>query len=173
MMYFLRAAMVVGTFWLALLSPPAHAQASKHDCAIFYMGAGGYMFAAALSTRADEFRRANPKAYVDIRHHWSTAAVPVCKNPLIVGHSLGAIKAVKVGNALRKGRVISIDPPDWYTRAYGLRANQPTMNFFHCPASPYGCGRVSGSAQNVDLSKEGLTHVFLPYSRTIAREVMR
>lgn len=147
--------------------------AAKYDCGIFYMGAGGYVFAAPLMGVKATFQRAYPQAYTTINHHWGSGVPAACKRPMIAGHSLGAIRAVKEGNAAKRGRVISIDPPNWYTDRYGLHSTRPgTVNFFHCPPSPYGCGKVTGGA-NVDLSGERLTHVPLPNSRRIHQEVVK
>jgi hypothetical protein len=158
-----------------VLAAPAKKAVAKYDCGVFYMGAGGYLFSAPLSGVRATFARGYPSAWTTLNHHWGAGVPDTCKRPLIVGHSLGAIKAVKEGNRIKRGRVISIDPPNWYTNAYGLKTTRPTVNFYHCPPSPYGCGRVTGvnGAINVDLSKEGLTHVPLPNSKRIHQEVLR
>lgn len=132
------------------------------------MGAGGNFFASALRHQAENFRRANPKAkLVEMRRHQDTRDAPAfCKNPLWVGHSMGALRVAKTA---RRGRVISIDPPNWHPP---VRVRVPAINFFHCPPSPFGCGRILGG-QNVDLTKERRGHVRLPYSPRITQEVTR
>lgn len=146
----------------------------KHDCAIFYMGAGGNFYATAIRHQAENFRRANPNVRtVEVRRHQDFRPVPAeCKNPLLVGHSMGALRAMGAGNEARRGRVISIDPPNWFTGIFGVQSLQPTVNFFSCPPSPFGCGKVPG-ARNVDLSKERRGHVRLPYSPLVTQEVTR
>ncbi len=140
------------------------------DCVFLYMGAGGDFFASALRHQAENARRRFPKARVEMRYHFDRRAVPAtCKNPLLIGHSMGALRVNKLGNAAKRGRVIMIDAPDWA----GVQvAKVPTVNFFHCPPSPFGCGKVKG-ARNVDLSKERRGHVRLPYSPLITQEVTR
>lgn len=161
-------------------TPPAATAASRasgpsavatgHDCVILYMGAGGDFFASALRHQAENARRRFPNARVEMRYHFDGRAVPAtCKNPLLIGHSMGALRVNKLGNAAKRGRVIMIDAPDWA----GVQvAKVPTVNFFHCPPSPFGCGKVKG-ARNVDLSKERRGHVRLPYSPLITQEVTR
>ncbi|TXH46995.1 MAG: hypothetical protein E6Q97_28325 [Desulfurellales bacterium] len=150
------------------------------DCVVLYMGAGGNFFASAIRHQAENARRRFPKAMVEVRRHQDVRRLPAtCRNPLFIGHSMGALRAVKQGNAHARGRVISIDPPNWYPNngitwqpRVVLTAKVPTVNFFHCPPSPFGCGKVKG-ARNVDLSKERRGHVRLPYSPLITQEVTR
>lgn len=146
--------------------------AAGHDCAFFSRGLGGIAFSYALDARRIDFIRHNPRARVEVHEFFTPVDARGCKNPLFVGHSLGAIRAVQNGNAAGRGRVISIDAPDWYTRANGLRSSRPTVNFYHCPPSPYGCGRVTGpNVRNVEI-KVG-HHVGLPLSPVIQKEVLR
>lgn len=165
-----------GTVTVAPAAPApkrvATVPAGKHDCAIFYMGAGGDFFASAIRHQAENFRIANPRVtIVEVRYHVDMRAIPAaCKNPLIVGHSMGARRAIIVGNKARRGRVISIDVPNWIIPS--MVTTRPTMNFFSCPPSPFGCGKVRG-ATNIDLSAERRGHVGLPYSRRITAEVTR
>lgn len=150
-------------------TPPA----VVHDCVILYMGAGGDFFASAIRHQAENARRRFPKAIVEVRYHFDARPLPAtCRNPLFVGHSMGAIRAVKQGNKHKRGRVISIDPPNWHTLVFGLEATVPTVNFYHCPPSPFGCGLVKG-ARNIDISDERRGHVLLPYSPRVTREVQR
>lgn len=137
------------------------------------MGAGGNFFASAIRHQAENFRRANPKVrMVEVRRHQDSRAVPAaCKNPLLVGHSMGALRAMKAGNAAKRGRVISLDPPSWAGTSFSSR---PTVNFYQCTAFQFGCGKVTGPAvRNVDLTKERRGHVRLPYSPRITQEVTR
>ncbi len=132
------------------------------------MGSGGHLFAGALKDLARAFQAENPEAHVETRHHWDVRAVPsFCKNPLLVGHSLGAIRAVEIGNQTDRGRVISIDPP-----RVSLYSRLPTVNFYNS-FSFLGGGTVTGSARNVNLSSECITHLLLAGSRTVYEEVLR
>lgn len=143
---------------------------AAHDCVILYMGAGGDFFASALRHQAENARARFPKAVVEMRYHFDARPVPAsCRNPLLIGHSMGALRVNQLGNAAKRGRVIMIDAPNW---AGVRRATVPTINFFHCPPSPFGCGRIVGGV-NVNLSAERRRHVRLPYSPRITQEVKR
>jgi hypothetical protein len=153
---------------LSILFSTSMAQARPHDCAIFYMGTGGQLFAGALQWLADAFQGENPNAYVEIRHHWDRRSVPeFCRNPLLVGHSMGAVRAVAIGNATGFGRVITIDPPNFLS----LDSDLPTVNFY-IRGDWLGGGTVRGAC-NVNLACHGLSHISLPSSCEVYWEVLK
>lgn len=161
---------------LALATTPA--LGAGHDCANFYMGAGGYVFAAPLQARMAQFQRANPRANVALMHYWSGRSLRGCKNPLYVGHSMGAFAAIAQGNADGKGRVVSIDPPSWKdgserTGGTGTVSRRPTSHLFQCTAE-FGCGRVTGpSVVKKDLTFRRLGHVPLPNAPEVGQAIMQ
>lgn len=142
-----------------------------HDCAFFSRGAGGFLFSYGIDGQAAKFAVKFPRARTEVHEHWwPFTNYAGCKNPLFVGHSMGARKAIEQGNSQKKGRVVSIDPPAWMGKIYSSR---PTVSFYQ--AHGLGANRwVYGpSVKQFDLTKEGRGHVGLGASPTITKEILR
>jgi hypothetical protein len=166
---------------IAIATTPAVGQTKTlppaPDCGVFYMGAGGYIFAGPLAYRASQFQQKYPKARVSLHHYWGSGSGAGCARPVFVGHSVGAIRAVDQANAERKGRVVSIDPPSWrygseLAGGTGHVSRQPTRHLFQCTAQ-FGCGRVTGpNVVKTNLTKFGYGHVPLPNAPEVGRAIM-
>jgi hypothetical protein len=160
--------------WLATFP----ALGAGHDCATFSMGAGGYFFAGPLIGRMNQFKAANPRANVALYPYWMNRSLRGCKNPLYVGHSMGAFASIAQANADGKGRVVSIDPPSWKagserTGGTGTVSRRPTDHLFQC-TEQFGCGRVTGPAvKKKDLTFRRLGHVALPNAPEVGAAVLR
>lgn len=188
---YLLTVLAAATMWVA--TSPAIGAPADHDCATFYMGAGNFpfpIFNGALDQRFRQFRAANPRSQAAMIHYWQGRTLRGCKNPLYVGHSMGALSAIAQANADRKGRVVSIDPPSWPAGSErdpgcspagvcnpggtrGTYSARPTRHLYQCGLG-FGCGKVYGpSVRKNDLTFRRLGHVPLPSAPEVGQAILQ
>lgn len=169
--------LIAAAFSTALTVPAA---AQTPDCGLFYMGSGGYIFAQGITYQMNQFKARYPRAAVSLHHYWAdTGSGSRCKNPVYVGHSMGADRAMVQADHDKKGRVVSIDPPSW---KYGSELNggrghyvsRPTVHLYQCSAE-FGCGRVTGpnvKKYNLTGRNFAFTHGAVAFQPEVTRAVL-